>query len=43
MTSGRGDEHFAALRTHVKTQPGTRVVRQLGERVRAVARQKAAT
>ncbi|MFF8264346.1 hypothetical protein [Streptomyces virginiae] len=36
------DEHFATLRGNVKAQQGTRVVRQLGERVQAVARQKAA-
>ncbi|WP_405827167.1 MULTISPECIES: hypothetical protein [unclassified Streptomyces] len=42
LSTARGDEHFATLRAHVKAQPGTRVVRQLGERVQAVSRQKAA-
>ncbi|WP_416371198.1 hypothetical protein [Streptomyces sp. MB09-01] len=42
LSTARGDEHFAALRAHVKAQPGTRAVRQLGERVQAVARQKTA-
>lgn len=42
LSTARGDEHFATLRTHVKAQPGTRAVRQLGERVQAIATQKAA-
>ncbi|MFJ6722340.1 hypothetical protein [Streptomyces sp. NPDC091259] len=42
LSSARGDEHFAVLRTHLRAQPGTRAVRQLGERVQTVAAQKAA-
>lgn len=42
LSSARGDEHFETLRDRIKTQPRTRVVKQLGERVRVVAQQKAA-
>ncbi|MGI5403028.1 hypothetical protein ACQEVG_26975 [Streptomyces sp. CA-135486] len=43
LSTARGDEHFATLRKSVQAQPNSRVVRQLGERVRVVAGQKAAT
>ncbi|MER7000394.1 hypothetical protein [Streptomyces sp. NPDC000410] len=42
LSTSRGDEHFATLRKNVQAQPNSRAVRQLGERVRVVARQKAA-
>ncbi|MEV7618253.1 hypothetical protein [Streptomyces sp. NPDC089799] len=42
LSTARGDEHFAVLRKHITAQPNNRVVRQLGERVRVVAEQKAA-
>ncbi|WP_035841376.1 hypothetical protein [Kitasatospora azatica] len=42
LSTARGDEHFDVLRRSVTTQPGSRVVRRLGERVGEVARQKAA-
>lgn len=42
LSTARGDQHFDTLRSGVATQPGSRVVRQLGARVREVALQKAA-
>ncbi|GAB1337628.1 hypothetical protein ACE1SV_42180 [Streptomyces sp. E-15] len=41
LSTSRGDEHFDTLKKHVATRR-SRTVRQLGERVREVARQKAA-
>ncbi|MFE9425077.1 hypothetical protein ACFYNO_19110 [Kitasatospora sp. NPDC006697] len=42
LSTARGDEHFDVLRSSLPSQPGNRQVRRLGERVREVARQKAA-
>lgn len=42
VSTSRGDEHFASLRKKITTQPNSRAVRQLVERVGAVARGKAA-
>nr|WP_282696848.1 hypothetical protein [Streptomyces sp. CC208A] len=42
LSTARGDEHFGVLRKHVASQPGSRAVRGLGERVRVVAERKAA-
>ncbi|CAM5678048.1 hypothetical protein [Streptomyces canarius] len=41
LSTSRGDEHFDTLKRHVATRK-SRTVRQLGEHVREVARQKAA-
>lgn len=42
LSTSRGDEHFDKLRASLAAQVGNRQVRRLGERVREVARQKAA-
>ncbi|MFD9793752.1 hypothetical protein ACFWXK_22725 [Streptomyces sp. NPDC059070] len=42
LSTARGDEHFALLRRHTSTQPHVRAARDLDERARLVARQKAA-
>ncbi|WP_369380428.1 hypothetical protein [Streptomyces sp. cg36] len=42
LSTARGDEHFTALRHDIAAQPTIRAVKQLGERVRVVERQKAA-
>lgn len=42
LSTARGDEHFATLRSHLKAQPTVRAVRRLNERVTAVAHAKAA-
>ncbi|MFJ5926459.1 hypothetical protein ACIQF6_28040 [Kitasatospora sp. NPDC092948] len=42
LSTARGDEHFGTLRRHIAARPDVQVVHQLTERVRKVAKAKAA-